>query len=74
MAFSEFLLTEHFYIKQYDSFDDIVAHSQNKKYMLNEDNPGICFGFGIDHLDPGYDVKMFYSDTIFIDEQQNMPY
>jgi len=52
----------------------MVAYSKDKKYMLNSQYPGICFGFSIDHLDPGYDVKMFYSDTVFIEEQQNMPY
>jgi hypothetical protein len=42
--------------------------------MIDEDQPGICFGFGIDKLNPGYDVKMFYYDSIFIEEQQNMPF
>lgn len=67
-AFSELLMKEAFYIKVYDNFEDMIAHSQNPNYMKNPENPGICFGFSIDHLDPGYDVKMFYSDTRFIEE------
>lgn len=51
-------------------------YTKSSRYMLDEDNIGLCFGFTIDELsegEEGFDVKMFYSDTIFIQEQQNMP-
>jgi hypothetical protein len=57
-----------FEIKKYKTYEEMVSYSKDKKYMIEKDKPGICFGFGIEKQAPGYDIKMFYSDTPFIEE------
>lgn len=63
-----------FEIVEFDSYKEMVDYTTSKKYMSDVGHEGLCFGFYLEDQEPGFDVKMFYSDSIFIEEQQNMPY
>ena len=63
-----------FEIVEFSSYKEMVDYTTDKRYMSDPGKEGLCFGFYLEDLEPGFDVKMFYSDSIFIEEQQNMPF
>lgn len=52
----------------------MVDYTTDKRYMREADFEGLCFGFYLEDQEPGFDVKMFYSDTEELHGQQNIPY
>jgi hypothetical protein len=68
-----------FEVKGFDTFQEMNDYTTSEDYLRypeKEDvGPGICFGFALEELQPaGYEVKMFYSDSVFLEENQNVPF
>lgn len=51
----------------FGTFEEMEDYTRRDLYMRDDDEPGICFGFGIDELDNGYEAEMFYFDNFAMD-------
>jgi hypothetical protein len=66
-AVDSFLPSHTFEIMGFESYQAMEDYTLTDHYIDDpERSPGICFGFALEDLDPGYNVKMFYQDQSII--------